>query len=329
MWIIETVNLRKKFGDFVAVDDVNFKVKEGEIFGFLGPNGAGKTTTINMLCTLMLPTSGRANVAGYDVSKNSNEIRENIGVIPQESVLENALTAKENLEFYAQLYHLPKKQYEEAITRLLKLVELDDRANSLVGTFSGGMKRRLEIAKALIHSPKILFLDEPTIGLDPQTRRSIWEYIKELNQARKVTVFITTHYLEEADFLCDRVAIIDHGKIQAINTPAKLKENLVKGSIIDLHVSEGRDRFVKYLQESGFKPQLMNENSIRILVSQGKKTIPQLFKTAENMKIEIETISMHEPSLEDVFIHYTGKAIRDDTEGRSDLNKKALKVFRG
>jgi ABC-2 type transport system ATP-binding protein len=191
------------------------------------------------------------------------------------------------------------------------------------------MKRRLEIAKALIHSPKILFLDEPTIGLDPQTRRSIWEYIKELNQARKVTVFITTHYLEEADFLCDRVAIIDHGKIQAINTPAKLKENLVKGSIIDLHVSEGRDRFVKYLQESGFKPQLMNENSIRILVSQGKKTIPQLFKTAENMKIEIETISMHEPSLEDVFIHYTGKAIRDDTEGRSDLNKKALKVFRG
>jgi ABC-2 type transport system ATP-binding protein len=236
-WIIETSNLRKVFGKFVAVDNVSFKVKEGEIFGFLGPNGAGKTTTINMLCTLLVPTSGRARVAGYDVDKNPNEVRENIGVIPQDVVLENALTAKENLEFYSQLYHLPKKEYEEAITNLLKLVELDDRTNSLVGSFSGGMKRRLEIAKALLHSPKIIFMDEPTIGLDPQTRRSIWEYIKKLNHEHKVTIFITTHYLEEADFLCHRVAIIDRGKIQAMNTPARLKENLVKGSIVDFHIN--------------------------------------------------------------------------------------------
>ncbi len=325
-WIIETFNLRKQFGNLLAVDNVNFKVGEGEVFGFLGPNGAGKTTTINMLCTLLVPSGGRAKVAGYDVAKNPNEVRENIGVIPQEVVLENALTAKENLEFYSQLYHIPKKEYEEAIARLLKLVDLQDKADIAVGTFSGGMKRRLEIAKALLHNPKIIFMDEPTLGLDPQSRRAIWDYIKTLNSEHNVTVFITTHYLEEADFLCNRVAIIDKGKIQAINTPAKLKENLIKGSIIDLRIEVGKERFFKYLQEAGFKPESLNNNSIRILVSKGKETVPQLFRSAEKMKIEIVSISMHEPSLEDVFIHYTGKEIRE--EGAESTTKRMLRAFR-
>lgn len=327
MFIIETHNLTKKFGKLVAVDNVNFNVKEGEIFGFLGPNGAGKTTTINMLCTLLIPTSGRAKVAGYYVAKNPNEVRENIGVIPQEVVLENALTAKENLEFYAQLYHIPKKEADEAIMRLLKLVDLIDRADSNVGTFSGGMKRRLEIAKALLHNPKIIFMDEPTLGLDPQTRRAIWDYIKTLNKEHNVTIFITTHYLEEADFLCNRVAIIDHGKIQAMNTSERLKENLTKGNIIDLRIESGKEKFIKHLQEMGFKPQMLNEHSIRILATQGKKTIPHLFRDAERLDVDIESISMHEPSLEDVFIHYTGKVIREE-EGDSSFGRRALRVFR-
>lgn len=327
MWIIETSNLCKQFGDFVAVSDVSFRVKDGEIFGFLGPNGAGKTTTINILCTLLTPTSGRAKVAGYDVAKNPNEVRECIGVIPQEIVLENALTARENLEFYARLYHIPKKESGESIVKLLKLVDLSEWTDSVVETFSGGMKRRLEIAKALLHSPKVIFMDEPTLGLDPQTRRHIWEYIKTLNSEKNVTIFITTHYLEEADFLCNRVAIIDKGKIQAMNTPARLKENLVKGSIIDLHVESGRDRFVKYLQGCGFKPELRNSNTVRILVSNGKRIVPQLFRDAEKMKIEILSISMHEPSLEDVFIHYTGKAIRDEADGGG--SKRIMRMFRG
>lgn len=323
---IEVKDLIKRFKNTTAVNGISFSVNEGECFGLLGPNGAGKTTTINMLCTMLTPTSGRAKVAGYDVAKNPNEVRENIGVIPQEVVLENALTAKENLEFYSQLYHIPKKEYEEAIARLLKLVDLQDKADIAVGTFSGGMKRRLEIAKALLHNPKIIFMDEPTLGLDPQSRRAIWDYIKTLNREHNVTVFITTHYLEEADFLCNRVAIIDKGRIQAMNTPAKLKENLVKGSIIDLHIEAGKERFFKYLQEAGLKPESLNNNSIRILASKGKQTVPQLFKTAEKMKIEIDSISMHEPSLEDVFIHYTGKAIRD--EAAESSNKRILRAFR-
>lgn len=326
MWIIETSNLCKRFGDFVAVSDVSFKVKDGEIFGFLGPNGAGKTTTINILCTLLTPTSGRAKVAGYDVAKNPNEVRECIGVIPQEVVLENALTARENLEFYARLYHIPKKESDESIVKLLKLVDLSEWTNSVVETFSGGMKRRLEIAKAFLHNPKVIFMDEPTLGLDPQTRRHIWEYIKTLNSEKNVTIFITTHYLEEADFLCNRVAIIDKGKVQAMNTPARLKENLVKGNIIDLHVEAGRDKFVKYLQGCGLNPELRNSNTVRILVSNGKRIVPQLFRDAEKMKIEILSIAMHEPSLEDVFIHYTGKAIRDEADGSAA--KRIMGMFR-
>ncbi len=326
MYIIDVSNLHKKFGSILAVDGVSFKVNEGEIFGFLGPNGAGKTTTINMLCTLLTPTSGSAKVAGYDVAKDPNEVRNSIGVIPQEIVLESHLTAKENLEFYADLYHIPKDEAEHAIMKLLKLVDLSERANTNVETFSGGMKRRLEIAKALLHNPKVIFMDEPTLGLDPQTRRHIWNYIKILNETQKITIFITTHYLEEADFLCNRVAIIDRGKIKAMDTPARLKEKLVKGSIIDVSVASGRDRLVERLKKAGYSLQTPNTNMVRMMVSEGKEVIADLFRMTKNMNIDITSIAMHEPSLEDVFIHYTGEAIREELGGSE--NKRVMGMLR-
>ncbi len=326
MNIIQVSKLRKEFGKIVAVDNVSFNVEKGEIFGFLGPNGAGKTTVINMLDTLLLPTSGIAKLAGHDIIKEPDSVRKNIGLIPQETVLESMLTAKENLEFYAKLYHVPEKQYTKSIQKLLELVNLSNRANDLVQTYSGGMKRRLEIAKALLHRPKLIFMDEPTLGLDPQARRLMWEYIRKLNKEEGVTIFLTTHYLEEADFLCDRVAIIDYGKIKAMDTPAKLKEELAEGNIIDVKPENGVQNFVSSLKTVGYKPEILGDGTVRIVVSKGKETVPKIFKIAEKLKIRINSISMHEPTLEDVFIHHTGKSIRDETAEQD--SKKMLRLFR-
>ena len=326
MNIIETTNLRKEFGKVVAVDSVSFKVKSGEIFGFLGPNGAGKTTVINMLNTLLLPTSGTAKIAGYDVINEPQKVRENIGLVPQEIVLENSLSAKENLEFYSKLYHVPKKEADASIKKLLELVNLSNRANDPVQTFSGGMKRRLEIAKSLLHKPKLIFMDEPTLGLDPQGRRLTWEYIKKLNRDEKITVFLTTHYLEEADFLCDRVAIIDNGKIKAIDTPHTLKEELAEGNIIDVKLENNIENFVNSLKKLDFKPQILEDKTVRVVVPKTKEIVPKIFKIAHNLRVKIESISMHEPSLEDVFIHYTGRAIRDESAEQD--SKKMLRMFR-
>ncbi len=316
-YIIETFDLTKEFNGLVAVDSINLKVKEGEIFGFLGPNGAGKTTTINMLCTLLKPTKGTALVNGYDIIEQPSEVRKSIGIVPQESVLESELTARENLRFHAELYKMPKKEIEERINECLKLVGLEKRANDKVANFSGGMRRRLEIVRAFLHRPKILIMDEPTIGLDPQTRRRIWEYITNLNKEEGITIFLTTHYLEEADFLCHRVGIIDFGKLLACDTPSNLKDMLGSQDIIEVEVTEQRE-FLKVMASTN--PKVLEDGRIRIS-GRGEKIIPKIIKAAEEVKAKILHLSVREPTLEDVFIHYTGRAIRESTE---DIRSKAV-----
>lgn len=316
-YIIETFDLTKEFNGLVAVNSINLKVREGEIYGFLGPNGAGKTTTINMLCTLLKPTKGTALVNGYDILKEPSEVRKSIGIVPQESVLESELTAMENLRFHAELYKMPKKEIEERIDECLKLVGLEKRANDKVATFSGGMRRRLEIVRAFLHRPKIIIMDEPTVGLDPQTRRRIWEYILNLNKEESVTIFLTTHYMEEADFLCHRVGIIDFGKLLACDTPANLKDMLGKGDIIEVEVTEKR-KFLKAI--ASMKPKVLEDGRIRI-VGRGEETIPKIIKAAEKTNTKIIHLSVREPTLEDVFIHYTGRAIRESTE---DIRSKVI-----
>ncbi len=231
---IEVRNLVKKFKNTAAVDDISFSVEKGECFGLLGPNGAGKTTTLNILCTLLKLTAGYAAVAGYDVTKYRNEVRQSLGIVFQEPALDSKLTGKENLEFHAMMYGIPPQVRDERIAVLLDLVELTEKANVLTRNYSGGMKRRLEIARGLIQRPKVLFLDEPTLGLDSQTRRLIWEYIKKMKKDQDVTIILTTHYMEEADYLCDRIAIIDHGKIVVTGTPQKLKEEAGVASLEDV-----------------------------------------------------------------------------------------------
>jgi ABC-2 type transport system ATP-binding protein len=235
MSAISVENLTKVFNELRAVDGISFEVKEGELFGLLGPNGAGKTTTLNMLATLIRPTSGKAFVFGFDVLKERNKVRKLIGMVFQEPALDNYLTGRENLEFHGMMYGLSRREAKERVKEALKIVELEEFSDKLVLTYSGGMKRRLEIARALVHQPKILFLDEPTLGLDAQTRRRIWDYIKKLNKERGVTIILTTHYMEEADFLAERVAIIDYGKIVALDTPENLK-NLLGGDVISVEV---------------------------------------------------------------------------------------------
>ena len=230
---IKVENLTKKFGAFTAVDNISFTVKKGELFGLLGPNGAGKTTTINMLCTLLKSTAGKGIVAGFNISQDKDKVRKSIGIVFQEPALDSTLTGKENLEFHAMMYGMKKNERINRIKKVMELVELTDKANVLVQNYSGGMKRRLEIARGLIHQPKVLFLDEPTLGLDAQTRRHIWEYIKKLNKETNVSIILTTHYMEEADYLCERVAIIDFGKIVAIDSPKKLKD-VLGGDVIEL-----------------------------------------------------------------------------------------------
>lgn len=316
---IRVEHLVKKFGDFTAVDNISFDVKDGELFGLLGPNGAGKTTTIKMLTTLLAPTSGNATVAGYDIRKQQNDIRKNIGIIFQDPSLDDELTGRENLEFHAILYKIGKEQRNKKIAEVLKLVELEDKADILVKNYSGGMKRRLEIGRGLIHEPAVLFLDEPTIGLDPQTRRHIWEYIKRLNETKKTTLILTTHYIEEADYLCNRVAFVDSGKIVALDTPKALKSKL-GGDVISLQIGkESQEDFAKLLKKLKWvKTVSKHDDFVDLTVEEGEKKIVEIAVLAEKHKIGIGSISLHKPSLEDVFIHYTGKIIRDDAGSTKD-----------
>ena len=321
MSIIETFNLTKEFNGLVAVKNVSLKIEEGEIFGLLGPNGAGKTTFISMLCTLLKPTSGTAKVNGYDIIKEQSQVRKSIGIVFQELSLDNRLTGRENLEMHAGLYSVPKSERKKRIEEVLELVALSDRADELVRTYSGGMKRRLEIARGLIHYPKVLFLDEPTLGLDPQTREHIWEYIKKLAEREHITILLTTHYMEEADALCDRVAIMDRGEIKVLDTPEALK-NTLEGDVVTLEVDKHEiAEKIKSLEEVK-KVQTVNSR-IFITVKNAETFVPKILDFVKSNGTIVKAISIRKPSLGDVFLHYTGREIREEK-----AEKVGMKRFR-
>ncbi len=315
MSVIESEGLTKRFGDLLAVDNVTFQVKEGEIFGFLGPNGAGKTTTINMLITLMKPTKGTARVAGFDVTKEPDKVRKRIGVVFQDPTLDRRLTGYENLYIHGRLYGIPSKELKSRISELLEFVELKGWENKIVQYYSGGMMRRLEIARALLYNPEILFLDEPTLGLDPQSRAKVWDYIRQIKREEGMTIFLTTHYMEEAEKLCDRVAIIDHGKIIALGTVEELKSK-VGNEIIYLNTSlnghEGifleRIKSLDSIQEL----KVLKDGIISLSVNNAPETIPIVLQEAQKLGVEIREVRYLRPSLEDVFLQLTGKGLRDE-----------------
>lgn len=325
--IVETNNLTKIYGGkFTAVDHISFEVEKGEIFGFLGPNGAGKTTTVQMLCTLTQITEGEAKVAGIDVKRQPDEVRKKIGLVPQDISVDDELTAKENLELHGKLYHMPKNLINERITELLEVVELTDWKNALVKTFSGGMRRRLEIAEGLMHRPEILFLDEPTLGLDPSSRASIWGYVKKLNE-QGITIFMTTHYMDEADKLCDRIAIIDFGKIVKIGTPSELK-GMLGGDIITVYTNDS-ENFLSQVKKLEFVSEVApQEGGVRITVNNGETAIPKLFEEANKLGVIINNITLSRPTLDDVFIKFTGRSLRTEKTDLIELFKSRMLMQR-
>jgi len=314
LYFIETKSLTKSFGDLVAVNDISFSVEKGEIFGFLGPNGAGKSTTMMIFTTLLKPTSGKALIAGFDVMKDAKHVRESIGFVQQETTVDEYLTGRENLLLQAKLNHIPKNEINQRIDEVLELIELSDKQDQAVVTYSGGMRKRLDIAGGLLHHPKVLFLDEPTVGLDIQTRRKIWQYIKKIHVEFEMTIFVTTHYMEEADSLCDRIGIMDHGKIQVIDTPKNMKNDL-GNEIISLVVDDSNNHnlFLEELKKIEFIKKINEDDSkITLFTSNGTEVIPKIFQISSELKIKINSISLTQPTLDDVFISYTGHEIRDD-----------------
>ena len=314
MYSIETKSLTKSFGDLVAVNDISFSVEKGEIFGFLGPNGAGKSTTMMIFTTLLKPTNGNALVGGFDVLKNPKQVRENIGFVQQETTVDEYLSGRENLLLQAKLNHIPKNEINQRIDEVLDLIELSDKQDEAVVTYSGGMRKRLDIAGGLLHHPRVLFLDEPTVGLDIQTRRKIWQYIKKIHTQFDMTIFLTTHYMEEADSLCDRIGIIDHGKIQVIDTPKNMKNDLGNEIISLVIESNGSyDSFLLELKKIEFIKKFNEDDSkLTLFTSNGTEVIPQIFQISSELGIKIKSISLTQPTLDDVFISYTGHEIRDD-----------------
>ncbi|MDI6871380.1 MAG: ATP-binding cassette domain-containing protein [Bacillota bacterium] len=322
METIVAKDLRKKFGKLVAVKDVSFAVQSGEIFGFLGPNGAGKSTTIKMLCTLLKPTGGRAWLAGYDVAAQPDAVRRSIGLVFQDPSLDENLTAGENLYFHAILYGIPTAERQERLGEVLRMVDLYDRRNDIVKTFSGGMKRRLEIARGLLHYPKVLFLDEPTLGLDPQTRAHIWEYIHQIRARAGMTIFLTTHYMDEAEN-CDRIAIIDHGELVAMDTPGELKR-LVGGDLITVR-SEDDEQLSARLQAAYGVTPARTPDGLRFEIDNGEEFIPR-FVAAEHG--HIKAISLRKPTLDDVFLKLTGREIREETLSGLDVMRERRRMRR-
>jgi ABC-2 type transport system ATP-binding protein len=305
-------DLVKTFEEVEAVKGINLEIEEGELFGLLGPNGAGKTTTISMLCTILKPTSGSARVWGYDVAQDPENVRKSIGIVFQDPSLDDNLTGRENLDFHARLFQVPKGDRSERINEMLDLVELKDKANTVVKKYSGGMKRRLEIARGLLHEPKVLFLDEPTLGLDPQTRRHIWDYIEKLNEESKITMILTTHYMDEADHLCDRIAIIDHGAIVAQESPTGLKHS-IGGDVVTMKITPDNGKFIEKVEPLDFVRSVQNvDGSIRLSVDKGETAIPILMDLARQEGVQVPSVTLKEPTLEDVFIKYTGREIRPE-----------------
>jgi len=316
---IEARDLTKKYGDLTAVDKLNLTIDYGEVFGLLGPNGAGKTTIISMLCTIIKPSSGNATVNGFDILKKSADVRRSIGIVFQDPSIDDRLTGRENLQLHACLYDMPAELTKKRISEVLRLVGLEDRADSAMKTYSGGMRRRLELARGLLHHPKVLFLDEPTLGLDPQTREHLWAYIENLARTTEITIILTTHYMEEADQLCQRIAIIDYGKIKVVDTPANLKAAL-KGDVITI-ITSHPEKLAARLTELRLTPQTdSSKDTIRLAVSNAEKLIPRLIKTAAEIGVEVSSVSIHHPTLNDVFLHYTGRDIRAE-EAESPFKK--------
>jgi ABC-2 type transport system ATP-binding protein len=322
MSIIKVEGLTKRFGSVMAVNDVSFEVEEGAIFGFLGPNGAGKTTTISILCTLLAPTSGRASINGFDCMREPSGVRKSIGIVFQDSSLDKDLTAYENLLFHAYLYNLRKDGRKESILDVLRLVSLFERRDDLVRKFSGGMKRRLEVARGLIHRPKVLFLDEPTLGLDPQTRTNLWEFIVGLPKKHMVTVFMTTHYMEEAE-VCDRIAIIDHGKIITTGTPEELKKT-VGGDVI--YIKTTNNGQAKAEIEKMFDLEVSEKGGELFMTStRGDACIPEIIRRIGETVLSVR---LQRPTLNDVFLKITGKEIRSEEASSGDTVKEAVRSYR-
>jgi len=326
--MVEVRNLSKTFGKLKAVDNVTFEVKKGEIFGFLGPNGAGKSTTINMLTTLLRPSSGSAQVCGYDVYKNANEVRRNVGVVPQEYTADEDMTGRENIILCADLYGLPRNISLPHAEELFELVELTDAANRKVSTYSGGMRRRLELASGLINYPKLLFLDEPTLGLDVQTRTAVWDYIRMLKQEYHMTLFLTTHYLEEADSLCGRIAIIDHGHIVRIGTPAELKASIGGDVIVIDVVEEMPDISPAVAQIKLVKDVKKNDGVYRIKAERGEEATPEIIDLIRSRGLHVTKIELTKPTLDEAYLEYTGRSMREDETNRQQMFTQRLTVRR-
>jgi ABC-2 type transport system ATP-binding protein len=326
--IVKAEGLTKVFNhQLVAVDHVNFEIKTGEIYGFLGPNGAGKTTTINMLITILKPTEGKASVLGFDIGKEGNSVRGVIGVVPQEYTADEDLTGLENILLCADLYGIPRPVATERAEELLKLVELTEFKDKQVQTFSGGMRRRLELACGLINRPKLLFLDEPTLGLDVQTRTATWNYIKKLKEEYGMTLFMTTHYLEEADSLCDRIAIIDHGKIIVVGTPEDLKHSL-GGDIITIGIKEDPDVADLISKVEHVKEVKKENGSYRIKAENGEVTAPLIIENLRKKGYTVTKLSLTEPTLNEVYLEYTGRSLRDAEESRDAFMSQRITMRR-
>ena len=320
---ISVSDLKKQFGDFEAVKGVSFEVGAAEVFGFLGPNGAGKSTTINMLCTLLKPTSGEARVAGHDVVRERDDVRRNIGLVFQDPTLDGYLTAAQNLKLHAELYGVPKDLVAPRMEQVLRMVGLWDRKDGEVMLFSGGMRRRLEIARGLMHSPRVLFLDEPTIGLDPQTRRTIWTYIRELQEREEITIFMTTHYMDEAEW-CDRIAIMDKGEIVALDTPETLKAR-VGADRVTIHTDDN-DAAIEALRERFSIDATIAEGAVSFGVEGGEQFVPRLFA---ELDLPIRGVSVSRPTLDDVFMSFTGSTIRDAEEDPSKHRNRVMMQMMG
>jgi ABC-2 type transport system ATP-binding protein len=319
---VDVQELSKRYGDLTAVDGVSFTIPRGEIFGFLGPNGAGKSTTIKMLCTLTEPSGGTATVAGFDIRHDSASVRRNIGLVFQDQTLDQYLTADQNLRMHAELYGVPRSALKARTTQVLEMVGLEDRRSALVSTYSGGMRRRLEIARGLLHAPHVLFLDEPTVGLDPQTRSSIWSYINELRAREDITIFLTTHYMDEAEY-CDRIAIMDHGRIVVLDTPEALKAAVGQDRVQITTVDD--DAALKALDERFGLAGQFAEGQLTFAVPAGEAFVPRLFA---ELGVAIRSVSVSRPSLDDVFMSHTGTTIRD-AENTSGSNERLMRMFGG
>ena len=331
MHAIEVNSLTKKFGDFKAIDNISVQVEEGEIFGFLGPNGAGKSTTMMILTTLLKPTSGNVLVGGYDVMLNAKKVREKIGYVQQEISVDEFLTGRENLYLHARINQIPRNLIKSRIDDVLELVELGEKKDQAALTYSGGMRKRLDIANGLLSRPSVLFLDEPTVGLDIQTRRKIWGYIKKIRKDFGMTIFISTHYMEEADKLCDRIGIIDHGKIQIVDTPKSMK-SAIGNEIISFNLVDGKanqDALIEQINKIEFVKEVkIKQDLITVFSTKSNEVIPKIFQESINLEMKIRSLTLKQPTLDDVFISYTGHDLRDENENQKFSRRKEFNMNR-